>query len=120
MNRAQEIRQKRLNERREAEEKKRKEELMIEDEAKKLYDWVLDLLENPTEFNSADEVHLSNTYYNKIQIGYKFGKGVTEKEFEGEVMKKLAEIFNAEEGYSADYYSGNSVESDSSVTIKIE
>lgn len=120
MSRAQEIRQKRLNERREAEEEKRKEQLRIEDEAKKLYDWVLDLLENPTKFNSADEVYLSNTYYNKIQIGYRFNEGVTEREFESEFMKKLAEMFDAEEGYYGHYSEGNFPDSYSSVTIKIK
>lgn len=120
MDRAQKIRQKRLNERREAEEKSRKENLRIKDEAKKLYDWVLDLLEDPTEFNSADEVYLSDTCDNKIKIGDVLEKGmITEKKFEEEVMKKLVEIFNKEEGYSAKYFPVTFREKYSKVRIKI-
>lgn len=120
MSRAQEIRQKRLNERREAEEEKRKEELRIKDEAEKMKDWVLDLFERPTKFNSADEVHLSNTYYGKIEIGYGNKTVMTYKEFDPEIMKKLVEMFDAEEGYSADYHEGTFPESYSSATFKIE
>lgn len=120
MSRAQEIRQKRLNERREEEEKKKEEELRIKEEAEKMQDWVLDLFEKPTKFNSADEVHLSSTYYGKIDIGYGSNKLMTGKAFEPQVMKKLVEMFNAEEGYSADYDEGTFPESYSSATFKIE
>lgn len=120
MSRAQEIRQKRLNERKDIAEKKTKHDLEVKAKAEKLFDWVLDMLEHPTANNTADEVYLSNSYQNKIQIGYDYEKGLTDKPFEWEVMKQLADMFEAEDGYTGEYFSVTFPESYSSVTITIE
>lgn len=120
MSRAQEIRQKRLNERKDIAEKKTKHDMEVKAKAEELFDWVLDMFEHPTANNTADEVHLSDSYYNKIQIGYDYEKGLTDKLFDWEVMKQLAEMFEAEDGYTGKYFSGTFPDSYSSVTIKIE
>lgn len=120
MSRAQEIRQRRLNERQKIAEEQKKLELKTESEAKMLFDWVLDMFETPTNNNTADEVHLSETYYGKIQVGYNHKEGLTDKDFNWKVMKKLAEMFEAEEGYTGIYFAGQRPESDSYVTIKIK
>ena len=88
MSRAQEIRQKRLN------EKNNPEEI-----ANKLYDWVLDLLENPTEFNTGICVCLVDTPYHKIRIGSDQLGLTTNKKFDVHVMQILADRFDQEEGY---------------------
>ncbi|MCI9178127.1 MAG: hypothetical protein HFJ28_06225 [Clostridia bacterium] len=120
MNKAQEIRQKRLNERKEIAEKKTKHDLEIKAKAEELFNWVLDMLDTPTANNTADEVHLSDSYYNKIRVGYNYEKGLTDKPFECEVMKQLAKMFKAEDGYTGKYFSGTFPDSHSSVTIKIK
>ncbi len=120
MSRAQEIRQKRLNERKDIAEKKTKHDLEVKAKAEKLFDWVLDMLEHPTANNTADKVYLSDSYQGKIQIGYHYEKGFTDKPFDCKVMKQLADMFEAEDGYTGKYFSGTFPESYSSVTITIE
>lgn len=116
MNRAQEIRKKQLAERKAAREKKKedlkaarekkKKDLKVaEAEAKEMYDWVLDLLEEPTKYNQADEVWLNDTECHKIQIGcHAKGEGLTEKKFNQIVMRKVVKMFNAEKGYTSKYF----------------
>lgn len=81
--------------------------MYIETKAEELFNWVLDMLENPTDNNTADEVCLffSNYYnYGCIQVGYDVSKGITNKRFEWPVMERLAEIFESEDGYEAKFY----------------
>lgn len=120
MSRAQEIRQNRLNERKAIAEKKTEQDMKIQDEANELFDWVLDMFENPTRDNTADEVHLSGSYEGRIRVGHDYRKGLTQKTFDWRVVKRLAEMFEAEDGYTAEFLEGRSYESYSSVTIKIE
>ncbi len=115
MNRAQKIRQKRLKEREIINEERRKEVMA---EAKKLFDWVLDLLEHPTPNNTADEVMLLYVKNDKIAIGNE-KEGCTEKTFDSEVMKKLAELFNVEDGYTGKIIPRPGIGTDS-VRIRIE
>lgn len=95
MSRAQEIRNKRLAEK----------EDRIKEEAKVLYNWVLDMFENPTANNTAYEVYLYETSDFKIRIGDNPKKGITDKPFVTSVMKKLADMFQKEEGYTSYYTS---------------
>lgn len=120
--RAQEIRQKRLNERKGiAEKETNPPNLEIKAKAEELFNWVLDMLDTPTENNTADEVYLSNcSCLNKIQIGHDCEKGLTDKPFEEEVMEQLAEMFEAEDGYTGKYFSRTYPVIYSSVTITIE
>lgn len=84
MSRAQEIRQRRLNERStDSQEKWR----IINDKANIMKEYVLDMLEKPTPNNSADEVILCKTDSGKIRIGRKWDQEFTEEIFEDEVMK---------------------------------
>lgn len=117
MNRAQEIRQKRLAEQKATAEKKTKHDLEIKSKAETLFDWVLDFFTDIT----VSQVILDCTFDNKIEfwlpyhVGY---KRMLNKPFDHKVMVKLVEMFEAEDGYSAkliDYSNGYS-----SVTIKVE
>lgn len=106
MTRAQQVRKKRLKER--DEEKRKEEEIRLEVERKtdEMYEWVLDLFERPTKYNSADEVQLNDTYYHKIRIGKGLDEtvGITERKFDRRVIENLVKRFkDEEEGYFADY-----------------
>ena len=120
MNRALEIRQKRLNERKKIVQKQAQHDMEIKAKAEKLFNWVLDMFENPTANNTADEIYLSDSYFNKIQVGYHYNEGLTDITFDYEVMEELAKMFEAEEGYTGQYFSGTFPDSYSSVTIKIK
>lgn len=120
MNRAQEIRQRRLKERETETKKEMQHDEEVQKEVEKLYEWVLDMLDKPSEFNTPDEVYLSDSYRNKIRIGNSFEKGgLTERPFNDETMKQLADKFQREEGYTGQYFSGTFPESYSCVTIRI-
>ncbi len=103
MSRAQEIRQKRLDERKENEEENKERQAshktMVETEAKRLFDWVLDLLEHPTKDNTKDRVCLYNRL-GSICVGY---SGITSETFDDEIMRKLADMFDVEEGYNGKF-----------------
>lgn len=123
--RAQEIRKKRLEERKAIAEENKKIvedkknlELKIEEESKKMFDWVLDMFENPTPSNTADTVYLSDSPHNKMILGYGKEAYFTGKKFNYKVMRKLVDMFNSEDGYTAEYdYNEYYL---SSVTIRIE
>lgn len=97
MNRAQLIRQKRLIER-------QLENLEVV-KTKTMFDWVLDLFEHPSNGNTADAVYLYESEYGEILIGSSFDlpSARTGRSFDYGKMKKLAERFNEEEGYAAEY-----------------
>lgn len=116
MSRAQFIRKKRLKERQKIKEESKP--FKVKTEAEKLFEWVLDLFEEPTEFNTADEVILSANYSGNIVIGYT-DKGLTERKFNDEVMKVLEEMCNSEEGYVAKFHQFD-YPSLSSIIIRIE
>lgn len=99
MNRAQEIRQKRLKARAIENEQREKQ---LKEKAEELFDWVLDLLENPTPNNTADTVRLFKGVNGKIIVGDDGGKE-TEKTFDMDVIEEIAAMFNEESGYRAQF-----------------
>ena len=120
MSRAQEIRKKRLIERGEIIPKKKTEvDLAIEDKAKELFDWVLNMLEHPTPYNTADQVYLSRSYDSKIRVGYRYAVELTDKNFDGQVMERLTQMFEEEEGYKVELH-GMYPDEHSDILIKIK
>ena len=91
--RAQDFCQRRLNERKNAQLKN--EEHIIQC-AEVLFDWVLDLMENPTPNNTSDEVYLRKSKNGCILLGY-IGE-ITDKPFDTDVMRVLEKMFR-ELGY---------------------
>lgn len=122
MNRAQEVRQNRIREREEDRQKELALDQKTKTEVEVLFNWVLDLLEHPTYYNTKDEVILSESFKHKIRIGFHsdVSSGLTEKTFSNHTMEILAQKFEAEEGYTGYYSAGNGIESSSYVQIKIK
>lgn len=121
MNRAQEIRRKRLEERKNHDESRLNVAKMHR--VGKLFEWVLDLFEKPTRYNTLDEVILTvRRHYVDLHLLY-LGKN-EEKKISGEVyigdLKELAKMFNEEEGYQAEYHGENFFNNKERVVIKIK
>lgn len=118
MNRAQQIRNARLEERIKIQEKRTEHDLKVKKKAKELFDWILDLFENPTKENTADKVEISDSYTHKMFIGYE--KLETKRTFDDEVVEEVVDMFNKEEGFEAKYIKGRFPDSFSSAVIEIK
>lgn len=95
-----------LAERRTVRRKKKEDLKVVKAEAKKIYDWVLHLLEEPSNYNLPDEVWLNDTKCHKIQIGSHSRtdeKNMTDKIFNPIVMKEVVKMFKAQKGYTSEY-----------------
>ena len=125
MDRIQEIISKRLEQKKEKEWKiyhqAQVEELQIQEQFEKLYNWILDLLEKPTEYNTLNEVILNDSFYHKVQVGDRSSdpKSITELEFCEEVMQRLEKTFKDEKGFDANYCKGRAPNYYAKLTVRI-
>lgn len=102
MDRFQKVRKKWLDELAEAKKAKKAQDLETVAKANELVNWVLDLLEDPSAFNTRYEIFLMDTEDHRIQVGSKTissGTNISNKIFDDKVMRKLADIFNTQKGY---------------------
>lgn len=76
----------------------------VQAEADQMFKWVREMFKHPTHANTKKVVQLFGTPGGKIIVGLGVG---TDKIFNWEVMEKLVDMFNALDGYTADYYRGN-------------
>lgn len=76
--------------------------LKIDLKATELAIWIYELLESPT-FKKSRELFLTESEDKKIQIGLYNNGLVTAKPFESYIMMKVADIFNKESNYTAEF-----------------
>ncbi len=123
MSRAEEILNKRRQELQKAkeEEKRRKEEekRAFKEKVEETYNWILDLFENPSEFNTPYEVVISNTIYGNIQLGNDYQDGFIEKSFDEDVLEEVGNILT-KDGFKVRFTHGTFPESFSEMTIEIK
>ena len=122
MNKAQELRRKRLNNQIEAlQEKKRRMEASakVKEDTEKMINFIFDLLENPTPHNSEEEVILIDSPKHQVKIGSYSNNEETDFKFDVEVMLNVVEKFRKEDGYLATFNHGDGEEIPSQVVIKM-
>lgn len=121
MKKAQMICKKHLERRKEEKRKKQESLLARKKEADILFNWVLDLFEDPYECGKYDEIVLCKFGSQNIAVGYlDEGNVAPGKKFDDEVMKILVTMFNKEKGFKAVYQAYHYKDGNARVTIAIK